>query len=96
MHSPLTATETEIIGQWSSTNGTVCEDANAKRIHWLLARHLTYLGTDESGWQKLYVNPKDGQCWELSYPQSDLTGGGPPALTRMAQDAAQQLYRVQR
>lgn len=96
MHSPLTATETEIIGHWSSADGAVREDANAQRIQWLLARQLTYLGADESGWQKLYVNPDDGQYWELSFPQSDLHGGGPPALTRIAKDAAQQWYRVQR
>ena len=95
MHSPLTTTETEIIGQWSYTDGVVGEDANAQRIHWLLARHLTYLETEESGWQKLYVNPGDGQYWELSFPQSDLHGGGPPALTRIAKDAAQQRYNVQ-
>ena len=69
METPLAATETELIGQWSYAKGAIREDANTKRIHWLLDRHLAYIGADESGWQKLYVNPADGQYWELSFPQ---------------------------
>ncbi len=95
MHTPLAATETEIRGQWSYTDGIIHEDDNTKRIHWLLDRCLTYIGADESGWQKLYVNPGDGQYWELSFPQSQWHGGGPPTITRIDKDVAQQQYRVQ-
>jgi hypothetical protein len=94
MHSPLAATEMEIIGQWAQADGGIREDASTKRIHWLLDSCLTFVAVDESGWQKLYVNPADGQYWELSFPQSHWHGGGPPTLTRLDKDVAQRRYRV--
>ena len=90
MYSPLTATETEIIGQWSYIDGAIHEDVSTKRIHWLLEGYLIYIGVDESGWQKRYVNPADGQCWELSFSQSQRHGGGPPTITRIDEGVAQQ------
>ena len=51
MEIPLAATETEIIGQWTYAEGAIREDANTKRIQWLLDGHLAYIGVDESGWQ---------------------------------------------
>lgn len=95
MYSPLGAHETEIIGGWTYADGAVRGDAGTQRIHWLLKGQLTYLAVDGSGWQKLYVNPADGKYWELSFPQSELQGGGPPTLTRLDFVVAQQRYHLQ-
>jgi hypothetical protein len=90
----LQPNETELTGRWASENGGVNEDATCQRITWLLANVLKKAATDASGWEELYVDPTNGRYWELSYPQSELQGGGPPRLAVISEDAAKKKYNL--
>ena len=52
-------------------------DATSARIHALIQEHLQRLGDADGGWSVLFRDPEDGRLWELTYPESELHGGGP-------------------
>jgi hypothetical protein len=84
--------ETEIRGHWKWVGFKVEEDANSRRIDALVRDYLRLCGADETGWTTLYVDPNDGRFWELTYPQPDTHGGGPPMLRWLSDDAAKEKY----
>lgn len=88
----LTPQDTDLVGQWLMKKDAVVADATCARIEWLVANQLVLLGADSSGWDELYRDPDDERLWELTWPQSEMQGGGPPRLTRIAGDAAQRKY----
>lgn len=53
---------------------------------------LTKLATDASGWLSLYRYPESGELWELSYPQSEMHGGGPRRLATIGETDAKARY----
>ena len=69
----------EIIGKWILKNNQVVGDSNCELIDSMIKNELEKVGTSEDGWNILYKS-RDGKTWELSYPESDLHGGGPPKL----------------
>ena len=75
--------QTEIIGSWIYINMQVVMDDNCNLIHKLITEKLVYLADDESGWNKLYKDEIDNSLWELTYPKSDLEGGGPFKLSKV-------------
>jgi hypothetical protein len=76
----------KIIGSWKDVNGRVVADENCDIIERIISEKLVYLADDKSGWNKLYINNIDKSLWELTYPEGDLQGGGPPTLTRVKKD----------
>lgn len=84
--------EVEIRGTWSMVAGKATPDANTKRIEVLINEHLKEIGRDAAGWDVLYVDPNDGRYWELTYPQSDMHGGGPPMLKCLTDRRARDKY----
>jgi hypothetical protein len=72
--------ETELRGAWESIGGTIRVDVAAARIKELTDTHLTKIAVTESGWETLYRDPTDLRFWELTYPHSEMHGGGPPML----------------
>jgi hypothetical protein len=46
----------------------------------LAASDLVRLATRNGGWTVPYRDPSYGRLWEMSYPQSEMHGGGPPLL----------------
>ena len=88
----LAASETHFLGAWLEKRDRIVADPNCKRIEWLIANHLVQLGADSSGWSELYRDPDDGRLWELTWPQSEMHGGGPPRLTCVSVDAARAKY----
>lgn len=72
--------ETMIVGSWVVEDGQVRDDAASRRIRQLVSAHLVELGRDPSGWETLYRDTTDGRLWELTYPQGEMQGGGPPLL----------------
>lgn len=85
-------TEIQLAGKWLSRDGRVVADETCERINKLIRSHLNQLGRDASGWNVLYRDPEDGRLWELTYPQSDLHGGGPPQLRCLTLDEAKTKY----
>lgn len=86
--------EREIRGRWSTAGGKVEEDANCQRIDQLVTSALREIARDSSGWDVLYIDPADGRHWELTYPESDLHGGGPPMLRFLTAEEARSKYGV--
>jgi hypothetical protein len=85
--------ETELVGKWESAGGTIRADAAAARIKELTKTYLTKLAVVESGWATLYRDPIDLRLWELTYPQGEMHGGGPPMLQCLSTEEAQAKYR---
>jgi hypothetical protein len=72
--------ETSIIGNWVWQNSKMIADDNSKRIEELTRTYLVKVKTSADGWDVIYQDPEDLRFWELSYPHSEMHGGGPPAL----------------
>jgi hypothetical protein len=88
----LTSQDSDLVGQWMMKKDAVVADPTCARIEWLISNCLVQLGADSSGWDELYRDPDDGRLWELTWPQSEMHGGGPPRLTCLASDVAQRKY----
>lgn len=86
--------EQELVGRWLFLKNKMVADENCRRIEELIDDHLMKLATDESGWDILYQDPPDGRYWELIHPQSEMHGGGPPALTSVSENYARQKYKI--
>jgi len=86
--------EVEIIGSWVMVNGRMTEDDTSQRISSLVKTELQQVATSKDGWEKLYRDPRDGRLWELTYPQSEMQGGGPPALLLISPEKAQEKYGI--
>lgn len=74
----LRSDESDLIGQWLVVNGKVVDDSISERIKALVDQQLEKVAG--GGWETLYRDPADGRYWELTYPQGELHGGGPPRL----------------
>lgn len=81
--------ERQLTGQW--TPGGVA-DAVDERIFWLVTKRLLPKGRSADGWDALFVDPRDGRFWELTFPQGSLFGGGPRQLTSMSPALADEKY----
>jgi|SRR6516162_1583464 len=82
--------ETVLTGQWIFQDGRPVADRVCERILALTKSYLREVGRDASGWNALYHDPNDGRYWELTYPQGELQGGGPPQLRCLRAEEAQQ------
>lgn len=89
----LLPNETDLVGNWRFVNNAIEADSTCHRIERLVRDQLTKIGTDATGWDTLYRDPQDGRYWELTYPESESEGGGPPRLSTIEKDAAQRKYR---
>ena len=90
----LSPEETIIVGGWHLNDTKIEADDNCKRIEWLIKSKLRRIASDESGWDTLFQDTKDGRYWEHYYPQSHMHGGGPPSLKYIAQNEANKKYGV--
>ncbi|TAK53868.1 MAG: hypothetical protein EPO25_09095 [Gammaproteobacteria bacterium] len=88
----LLSNETDLVGKWRLVNDAIEGDSTCRRIERLIRDQLTKVGTDATGWDTLYRDPQDGRYWELTYPESESEGGGPPRLSNIEKEAAQRKY----
>ncbi len=65
---------------WVSEDGKPAARGDAAIIDEMPAAKLEEVGTDVSGWLVIFRHRETNQLWELSYPQSELHGGGPRRL----------------
>ena len=77
--------ENELIGEWIRAGAQVHGNDVCARIQWLTSEVLQQVGVDKEsgGWDKLFRDPSDGRYWLLTYPHSDMHGGGPPTLKHL-------------
>ena len=89
---PLRPDETELTGHWRFIAGKPFADETCERIQQLVGERLVKIAIDTSGWQTLYRDPQDSRLWELTYPQGDMQGGGPPKLSCISVERARAVY----
>jgi hypothetical protein len=90
----LTSEEKKLLGGKVSKNGNPMDDTTSMRITWLIHNNLKKITQDPSGWFVLYQDANDNRYWELSYPQSELHGGGMPMLTNISSEDAHSKYHL--
>jgi hypothetical protein len=91
--SELAPDEGDLRGSWLvQKDRSVIADAVEKRIEWLTKQKLRHVATESSGWVTLYRDPRDGRFWELTYPQSEMHGGGPRRLHAISREEAAAKY----
>jgi len=96
MMKKLQPYETNLIGQWIFDGTEMKEDNTCHRIQWLISNVLDKIAISEQygAWETLFRDPSYGRYWELTYPQSEMHGGGPPALTCVSESYARQKYKI--
>lgn len=88
----LQKSEKELIGSWVKSNGSVECDDTCLRIQFLTANVLKEIKI--GNWCALYQDPNDDRYWELTYPQSQLHGGGPESLVFIPDETAEKKYKL--
>lgn len=88
----INSNETEIRGNWKTVDGKSVADESTRRIEVLVKQYLKEVRRDVSGWDVLFTDPSDGRFWELTYPQSELHGGGPPLLRWLTEHQVRKKY----
>ena len=83
--------KTVLEGSWLFDGIQVKPDKTCARIEGMIQQFKRLTSRDE-GWTVLYVDSLSGDFWELSYPQSNLHGGGPPRLERRSADEVSARY----
>jgi hypothetical protein len=86
--------ETDLLGTWVDSKVRVTADAVTDRIEFLVSHCLEEIAVDTTGWETLYRDPQDGRYWELTYPQGEIHGGGPPRLRHLPAEEAKGKYKV--
>jgi len=91
----IQSNETVIDSDWRiSSNHLTREDAFEvqKRIYVLTTNYLEKL--IDKGWEALYIDHNDNRFWELTYPKSEMQGGGPPLLKNIDKNLAFTKYGI--
>jgi hypothetical protein len=92
----LAPDEHRLDGAYVDTPDGTAGDEVDQRIFWLVRRRLRPCGTAHGGWDQLFIDPRDGRYWELTFPHGSLHGGGPRRLTHLAPDVAEARYGLSR
>lgn len=85
---------TYLEGKIIFNNGKIELDKTGKRIEFLIRNDLIKIDSDSSGWFILYQDKNDKRYWELSYPNSDIQGGGNPVLKNVNYEDIIDRYKI--
>ncbi len=88
----LDSEEVFLEGKWEEKDGSVKKDATAARIEWLIHHWLKKVAASQDGWTILYQDLTDQRFWELTYPHSEMHGGGPPTLRYLSREEAKSIF----
>lgn len=86
--------ESQLDGASLDLAGNAVGDDVDRRIFWLVRHSLRKCGIANGGWDQLYIDPRDGRYWELTFPEGSLHGGGPRRLTHLSREAAERKYAL--
>ena len=87
--------ESIIKGEWKFKNKRVIADKNCQRIEFLIESELDKISIDNSNWSTLYLDSRNETYWELTYPESEMQGGGPPKLEKITNlDTLREKYKI--
>ncbi|HZO53351.1 MAG TPA: Imm27 family immunity protein [Bryobacteraceae bacterium] len=91
--APQSELPDQLVGQWLvDASGRVAPDNVTDRIWDLVKHRFSLVAERDSGWIVLYRDPESLTYWELTFPQGDVHGGGPPMLTKVGEDLLGKLY----
>jgi hypothetical protein len=90
----LLSAETEVTGEWRPVGGKMIAGDTYLAIHDLVSDQLVKRAVDSSGLYVFCREPQDTRLWELSYPQSEMHGGGPPELKCVSEIAPRWSFGV--
>ncbi len=76
-------------------DSSVVRDNAGLEIERRLHEELRYVGSSDDGWSQLFVDRFDYTYWEMTFPQSDMHGGGPKLLSQVTKDFAHAKYSIQ-
>jgi len=93
MLMPLRPDESELFGLTADGERDI---ATQTRIESLTRDQLVQLADTDGGWSVLYRDPQDERLWELTYPQSEMHGGGPARLAVVSRDEVASRYKIPR
>ncbi len=81
----MTKCDYELREEWIFTDGKMSAGGDGPTIRDWLATKLERVKVDLrcGAWLTLYRHLETGHFWELSYPQSEMHGGGPMLLSRL-------------
>jgi hypothetical protein len=82
----------KLVGRWIREGDRTVPDATCQTIEKLISEGLKQVAEREGGWTVLYRDPHSGDYWELTYPQSEMQGGGPPMLMPLDAEDVQVRY----
>ena len=88
----LKSDEKILAGQWLVEGDKVIADDVCRRIDWLIESQMERLTTKD--WETLYQDKCDNRFWELTYPHSEMHGGGPPQLSVISPEIASEKYGI--
>ncbi|MEP5760859.1 MAG: Imm27 family immunity protein [Litoreibacter sp.] len=63
-------------------------------IERLMREDLRHVASCDEGWDRLLLDPVDDTYWELTFPRSEIHGGGPKLLSPVSLDLAQAKYGI--
>ncbi|WP_294736641.1 Imm27 family immunity protein [uncultured Flavobacterium sp.] len=90
----IQSNETELIGGVIYTEVEMIYNETVTRINKLVKNYLVKIGTDKTGWEILYQDPKDKRYWGMVFPQGDLQGGGVPSLVNISEEIAMLKFNI--
>jgi hypothetical protein len=67
-------------------------DSTEQRIQALIDHQLERIATATGDGQPHIATPPDGRNWELTYPHSEMQGGGPARLAVISPAEAEDRY----
>jgi hypothetical protein len=88
----LKPNETELVGKWIFRDNQTTADATTDRIHWLMKNSLTKVA--DANWSNLWQDPADSRYFELTFPEGQMHGGGPPKLSHLTEKEARRKYTL--
>ncbi|WP_437918738.1 Imm27 family immunity protein [Sphingobacterium sp. LRF_L2] len=90
----IKSNEFKLIGGTKFVNSAIEFDDVSERIFFLINNYLREIASDDSGWIRLFQDPKDLRYWELSYPDNEIAGAGAPVLKNIANDLVRKRYKL--
>lgn len=82
----------EFRGKWIKVGNQIVADETCKLLAKLTSEKFVRVAEREGGWTILFQDPEDQSYWELSYPESEWHGGGPPQLVELDIEQLHTLY----
>jgi hypothetical protein len=74
----LLENEIELKGAWHEEGSGVVANEVCVRIQWLVENSFKEIAS--LNWETVYQDINDSRFWLLTYPQSNMHGGGPPSI----------------